>query len=79
MGRCGNQETFASYFSCVESKEPLELDVSLPFPHPRKDQVASHDSWGWLASPGPGQGVGAKTAAERPGLAGLVIRCHTEH
>ena len=27
MGRCGNQETFVSSFSCMESEELLKLDV----------------------------------------------------
>ena len=31
MGWCGNQETFALSFSCVESKELLELNVCLLF------------------------------------------------
>ena len=54
MGRCGNQETFALSFSCVESKEVMELDVSLPFLQPRNDQVSSQELFDLLAPPGPG-------------------------
>ena len=54
MRRCGNQETFVSSFSCVESKELLKLVVSFLFPHPRNDQVSSQELFGLLAPPGPG-------------------------
>ena len=54
MGQCGNQETFVSSFSCVESKELLKFDVSIPFPHPRNDQVSPQELFGLLAPPGPG-------------------------
>ena len=60
MGRCGNQETFALSFSCVESKELMELDVSLPFLQPRNDQVSSQELFDLLAPPAlQGQEVGA--------------------